>query len=81
MTLAPLEKNIVATETLPLEAKADELMAHDAEDSEGELTPELRQRLLESRADFANGVKRISMEEVLAGFGLTMDDFPQQHRE
>ncbi len=52
-----------------------EVMVHDA-DEEGELTPELRQRLLASQAHFANGGQGIPMEEVLAGFGLSLDDFP-----
>jgi len=47
-------------------------------DREGddEFTEEDRRRLLESQAWFASGGQGIPMEEVLADFGLTMDDFP-----
>ena len=45
-------------------------------EEDGELTPELRERLLASRAYFANGGKGVPMEEVLADFGVGMDDFP-----
>lgn len=58
-----------------------EVMVHDTGDEDGELTPELHQRLLDSQADFANGGKGIPMEEVLADFGLTMDDFPRPHHD
>lgn len=55
-----------------------EAMVQGDGDEDGELTPELRQRLLESQAHFANGGKGIPMEEVLADFGLAIDDFPRQ---
>lgn len=51
------------------------------EDDDGELTPELRQRLAESQDYFANGGQGIPMEDVLADFGLTMDDFPAPRHE
>jgi len=49
------------------------------DDSDGELTAETRQRLLESKAYFDNGGQGVPMEEVLADFGLTMADFPPNH--
>jgi hypothetical protein len=49
----------------------------DEDTDEGALSPALRQRLIESRAYIASGGRGTPMEEVLAEFGLTMDDFPQ----
>ena len=43
------------------------------------LTEEDKQRLLLADCFFADG-KGIPMEEVLAGFGLTMADFPPRSR-
>ena len=40
------------------------------------VTEEDRRRFHEGRAFFADGGRGASMEEVLADFGLTLDDFP-----
>ncbi len=49
----------------------------DEDSDEGALSPVLRQRLIESRGYIASGGRGTPMEDVLAEFGLTMDDFPQ----
>ena len=41
-----------------------------------EVTEEDRCRLLASRDYFASGGQAVAMEDVLADFGLTLDDFP-----
>jgi len=47
------------------------------ENDDGDLlTEETIHRLRESQAEFTSGAECVSMEEVLADFGLTMADFP-----
>ena len=49
-----------------------EVMVHDEEP----VTEEDHRRFQEGQAYFANGGKGISMEDVLADFGVKVEDFP-----
>jgi hypothetical protein len=50
-----------------------EVMVHDEEET---ATDEDRRRFQEGQAYFANGGKGVPMEDVLADFGLKLEDFP-----
>lgn len=61
----------------------DDPVARAAADApvDGEpVTEEERRLILKGKAALARGERGTSMEEVLAEFGLTMDDFPLKRR-